>query len=365
MDETRPRKSWLPRVLLFLVLLLVGAEVAVRVDDWRAGRTADFYLPPRLFEDGMYKSHPFTGITLKPNFKREGGQYSFSINALGMRSAEMSAKKPPGVYRIFCLGGSTTYGTGATSNDKTYPAQMERLLNKLAQEGHAPPGRRYEVGNCGVSGWSSVENLINLELKLVEFEPDAILVYDAVNDGRMIQAKGFVPDYSHLRISLSVVTLSPFERFLLGHVRLYARLTRGTEPDSQSGKLANYLFVPNADDLAIPSKDWINEDGLRVLQRNEASMIGVARQHGIQPVLSTMAVRDPTSNYLGAYMVRANQSLRELAKQDDVPLIDVDKELSNQPELYDDWVHFNDKGEQRHAQVVVERALKLGLFGLH
>lgn len=365
MDEPRARTRWLPRVLLVLLLAVVGAEVAVRIDDWRAGRDADFYLPPRLFEDGMYKSHPFTGVTLKPGFKREGGQYSFSINSLGMRSAEMSAKKPPGVYRIFCLGGSTTYGTGATSNDKTYPAQLERLLNTLAADGRAPAGRRYEVGNCGVSGWSTVENLINLELKLVEFEPDSILLYDGVNDGRMIQAQGFVPDYSHLRTSLSIPLLSPFERFLLGNVRLYARLTRGTEANEQSGKLATYLFVPEADKLAIPSKEGINEEGLAVFRRNEASMIAIARQHGIEPVLSTMAMRDPAGNYLGGYMLRANQLLRDLARQEKVPLIDVDKELSNQTPLYDDWVHFNDKGELRHAQVVVEQAAKLGLWGLH
>ena len=363
MAETRARKAWLPRLRVFVGLLIVGAEVAVRIDDWRAGRNRDFYLPPRLFEDGVYMSHPFLGVVLKPGFKREG-QYSFEINSLGMRSHEMSAQKPPGVYRIFCLGGSTTYGTGATSNEATYPAQMERLLNALADAGRAPPGRRYEVGNCGVSGWSSVENLINLELRLIDWQPDAILTYDGINDGKLIQSRDFLPDYSHMRCALSVERLSPFESFLMGNVRLYARLSRGIHPEAQLGTLGAYLFVPGAESMGIPSDQWINEPGLRVLQRNEASMIAIARQHGIQPVLSTMAVEEPSGNALSAYMARANEALREVAQRENVALLDVDAALSNQAELFDDYVHFNDKGELRHAQVVVDEALRLGLFGL-
>ena len=363
MSETRTRRAWLPRILLFLGVLLVGAEVAVRIDDWRAGRDRDFYLPPMLFEEGIYRSHPYLGVVLKPGFERRG-QYSFKINSLGMRSAEMSAQKPPGTYRILCLGGSTTYGTGATSNEKTYPATMERLLNALAETGRAPPGIRYEVGNCGVSGWSSVENLINLELRLVDYQPDAILIYDAINDGKLIQSRDFLPDYSHMRCALSVETLSPLERFLVGNVRLYARLSRGIDPEAQLGTLSAYLFVPGAAQMTIPSDQWINEAGVRVLQRNEASMFAIARQHGIQPVLSTMAVRGPTGNTLSAYMVRANDALREVAGRESVPLIDVDAALSNQSELFDSYVHFNDSGELRHAEVVVYKALRLGLFGL-
>jgi lysophospholipase L1-like esterase len=150
----------------------------------------------------------------------------------------------------------------------------------------------------------------------------------------------------------------------VGNVRLYARLSRGIDPEAQLGTLSAYLFVPGAAQMTIPSDQWINEAGVRVLQRNEASMFTIARQHGIQPVLSTMAVRGPTGNTLSAYMARANDALREVAGRESVPLIDVDAALSNQSELFDSYVHFNDSGELRHAEVVVYKALRLGLFGL-
>ena len=94
MSATRARRPWASRLLLFLGVLLVGAEVAVRLDDWRAGRDRDFYLSPKLFEEGVYLPHPYLGVVLKPGYER-AGEYSFHINSLGMRSAEMSAQKPP------------------------------------------------------------------------------------------------------------------------------------------------------------------------------------------------------------------------------------------------------------------------------
>src|SRR5262245_25410501 len=199
----RGRLPWLHRILLSLAILLVGSELAVRFVDWRAGRDSSFFIPEQPMEWGQYMPHPYVGFVLRPGFEsRAESRRRVHINSLGMRGAEMAAKKPPGTYRILCLGGSTTFGTGATADDKAYPAQLERLLNAhaAAQPGGAP--LHYEVGNCGVSGYSSAEDLVNLEMRLLELEPDAILLYEGANDGRIVQTRGFKPDYSHARRSM-------------------------------------------------------------------------------------------------------------------------------------------------------------------
>ena len=89
----------------------------------------------------------------------------------------VSRAKPEGVFRILCLGGSTTYGVGA---DKTnsYPAQLEDLLRRV----YGGCGRRFEVLNLGVMGYHSWHSRIRFEAELAGLQPDLVLIMDAVND---------------------------------------------------------------------------------------------------------------------------------------------------------------------------------------
>jgi hypothetical protein len=172
------------KVALSFVVALVALEVCVRVLDARAGRSGDDYLPERS-EPGLFVPHPFLGYALRPGARSRREDFAWSINSLGVRGPERASEKPPGVYRILCLGGSTTFGTSSTRDESTYPAQLERLLNE------APPaGVTYEVWNCGVSGYTTAENLAYLALRLRDHRPDAILLYEGGNDAVEGRAEG-------------------------------------------------------------------------------------------------------------------------------------------------------------------------------
>ena len=365
-----PRRTviwWLGWVTLVLVLLLVVAEITFRVTDAVAGRDADFYLPHQDLADAMYLPHPSLGLVLRPGTYGKGG-YSGHINAFGMRGPETTREKPPGTVRILCIGSSTTFGTGATSDDHTYPARLQELLRKATAAGRAPAGTTFEVLNGGVSGYNTADSLINLELRLLELHPDLVLTYDAANDGRIIQTRGFLPDFSHARRPPPVLEISALERFLLGHVRTYARLARGTDPERQVGALANWVFVPGFDQMGLPPSEGVNEYGLRVYERNMRSIVAVARSGGAEVVFQTFATRDTTSDQqrtLGPFIARANGLLHELGDELGVGVAPVAEELSGQPDVWDDWIHFNDAGELRHAQVVATFLAQQGLFGLH
>ncbi|MGE4537868.1 MAG: SGNH/GDSL hydrolase family protein [Desulfovibrio sp.] len=85
--------------------------------------------------------------------------------------------KAPGVYRILCLGGSTTYGVGA---DKTnsFPAQLEDLLTRV----YGGCKVRFEVLNLGVMGYHSWHSRIRFRSELAKLKPDLVIAMDAVND---------------------------------------------------------------------------------------------------------------------------------------------------------------------------------------
>jgi lysophospholipase L1-like esterase len=100
-------------------------------------------------------------------------QFVVQINSLGYRTHEYSVKKPPGTFRVVCVGGSTTFQ--GRSNDETYPAILEARLRQKY------PNLTIEVLNLGISGIQS-GFWLSREQALFELEPDVVLQYEGVND---------------------------------------------------------------------------------------------------------------------------------------------------------------------------------------
>ena len=82
--------------------------------------------------------------------------------------------KAPGAYRIFCLGGSTTFGR--PYDDAT---SFAGWLRELLPE--ADPGRRWEVINAGGVSYASYR-VARLMRELAELEPDLFVVYTGQNE---------------------------------------------------------------------------------------------------------------------------------------------------------------------------------------
>ena len=115
-----------------------------------------------------------SGTELIPNQQNE----SISINSLGFRGDEFSAKKSDTVYRIFMLGGSTMFGHGATSNETTIPGYIQEFFQNSDQ------ANKIEIINSGIQGADSFTELKLIETKLLDFSPDMMIIYDGWNDLR-------------------------------------------------------------------------------------------------------------------------------------------------------------------------------------
>ena len=115
-----------------------------------------------------------SGTELIPNQHNE----SISINSLGFRGDEFSAKKSDTVYRIFMLGGSTMFGHGATSDETTIPGYTQEFFQNSDQT------YKIEIINSGIQGADSFTELKLIETKLLDFSPDMIIIYDGWNDLR-------------------------------------------------------------------------------------------------------------------------------------------------------------------------------------
>ncbi len=143
--------------LLELALLALGVEPAARRSDPLVG----FSGQSRLFTERQTASG-------KPMLVTAENRLSFFNRQSFLRD------KPPDGYRIFCLGGSTTYGR--PYDDRTsFAGFLRAFLPEM------DPSRRWEVVNAGGVSYASYRIEV-LTRELAEYEPDLFVIYTGHNE---------------------------------------------------------------------------------------------------------------------------------------------------------------------------------------
>jgi len=117
---------------------------------------------------------PFLGFAPQP-----GPIPSGHINGQQFRyRQDVDRSKPAGTCRIFLIGGSTAFGSGASTNETTVAGYLERCLNEREKQ----YGRRFEVITAAATAWASAHERILVENYLIEFEPDVVVALSGHND---------------------------------------------------------------------------------------------------------------------------------------------------------------------------------------
>ncbi len=175
-------------VLLVAVLLLAGAELTARA---LYDAPVEAYTPHPLFH--LVRTPHFK--TKKVSIEEPAYSFTFEINALGFRGKKMqTVKKPPGTYRIFFLGASTTENQ-CLPEEKTFAGVVQARLDAAL-----PNGPNVEVANCGVTGYGIARSLSLIEHRILNLEPDLIIVLDVENDLMTSLDERFDPTNSRLDV---------------------------------------------------------------------------------------------------------------------------------------------------------------------
>lgn len=197
-------------VLLTLVLVEVAMQLLAAT-----GTFADFFValgdptPPLDIKTGhgLYYVHPYTSYAMKPGYRNK----RVSINSLGLRGEEITRQKPPNVYRVVCVGGSTTFGI-YVKDAYTYPLFLEGELRRRLE------ADQIQVVNSGLVCATSAESLHRMFTEILPLDPDMIVIYHGINDVVPRVFNGFSDDYYHFR------KVDPYRRSLPSRSYLY-RLT--------------------------------------------------------------------------------------------------------------------------------------------
>ncbi|HUS92969.1 MAG TPA: tetratricopeptide repeat protein [Phycisphaerae bacterium] len=229
-----------------------------------------------------FHDDPFVGFSsIQPLFVRsaDGSRYEIARSRLAFfRPDSFAAVKPPGEFRIFCLGGSTVQGR-PFAIETSFTTWLEMLLRL------ADPARRWEVVNCGGISYASYRLVPILE-EVLRHQPDLIVLYTGHNE--------FLEDreYGHVR-DIPAAVARPAE--LLARTRTF-HLAR-----SAWSRLRGVPSRPGARAVLGPETDTILDykGGLARYHRDDAwrrgvmehyranlrRMVGLCRQAGVPVVL--------------------------------------------------------------------------------
>ena len=357
-----------------LLALWLAFEALCRVVDLPALSLAELDPLSSARERLIVGPHPYLGYSNKPGYVHEATdaqRYSINHNSLGFRGRETSWEKPAGVWRVLCMGGSSTYGLGPTSDETNWPARLEAHLNDAA------PAKRVEVINAGCQGWSTFESFINLGIRGVDFQPDLVVVYQMFNDMRCALYPGVQRDNTHWRAVWPVERRGALDR-VLERSRLFLTWRRyGTDWWESQKNLSAWAIVDMGrfkDNFAQPTDPQL---GLANYQRNLIDIIGLAHAHGAEVLLATECMRVSDFDLFSSgplqreWYQRFSDVVGEAANERSVPFCDARAVLEPEAErqraergqdtLFTREVHLTDEGCDLLGRTLAARILELGL----
>ncbi len=338
----------------FLVLAAAG-EVWCRYRERHRGTLAGTM--PLLYYEHVRLRH-----ALVRNFDYFGWIH---VNGQGFRGPEVAVNKTPGTLRVMAVGSSTTFDPGVSSDQATWPARLQVLLDRLAD------GRTVEVINAGVPGYTVIDDVIRLETDLFRYQPDLIVLYEGHNDLFGGLRRGREVPRVAIDTPGEIKPATPWGHWLSRHSLLYGKFVALIKILNFGAAGRRALVSPHRSGL---SDDEIIEAGAQQFERDLTIFLSVARSFGIRVVIpelvqasgvGAVAEEDPGLAHEWGYTVafaRPATVLRGYARYNGVLHAAADRFSATWmptgsfglagTEWYEagDPMHFNDRGAERMAQ---------------
>src|SRR5580765_8979040 len=206
--------------------------------------------------------------------------WRISLNEDGFRNAPITATKRAGVLRIACIGDSWTFGMNV-NQDQTYPARLETLFKQRR------PAPEVEILNFGVLGYSSFQGLELLKRRVLDLQPDVLVIGFGMNDsdvGGYRDKDVLKPGEVHWRDRVKAIT---GRSELLALLKYFALLLR-----FQPKPIGEFLKADAKAD-AGKNNDNVNYDEMepwtrvspRDYDRNIREMVRLGKERGARAVL--------------------------------------------------------------------------------
>jgi len=282
----------------------------------------------------LYQLDPQLGWSLraaKHGWRSYHGDRGYAIiNAAGFRDGDRTLDKPDPVYRIAVLGDEYSEAAPVALRD-TWWWQLEAKLQYCGFR----PGKLVEVLNFGVAGYSTAQELVLLQTRVMRYAPDLVLLQvapdDVIDNSSVLAANKLRPFYfldAHAvpRIDDSFSSLPEFERGMQTRYRLAAEIGDHIRAFQLVRELARQTFIAPAHAAPAPlgpPSDALHEEAWRVTEALIARINDYARRNGAELRLVVV----PPARQAGGEMSYADQRLAALGRRLQVPVVALGADL--------------------------------------
>lgn len=360
------KKNELFFLILVLSLCFVVLEAGTRVylcNFASSGVQSKYLLYGECGITPIYSPHHYLNYYGSPNYKSKDGLNMH--NSLGFRGDEIAIPKLEGTYRIVILGGSTAYTIGVKDWRKDWARQLQKELRESYNYD------KIEVINGALGGWNSWESLINLEFRVLDIEPDMIIIYHGTNDvhTRLTNQEFYKGDNSGRRKQW----VEPkFPIFLHSAV---IRIITGINPEGGIGAFidaettAGLTKDPSFNKkLNMTPMEAIKKNPPIYFERNLRNMIALSKEYNISVLLSTWAHSNQLDDYAASphYEVgfkENNEVVKKVAKLHNVPCYDFESEMPKDKRYWSDGRHVNEEGAKIKGELFAKFIYENRLIG--
>ena len=176
MNPTRKKSIFLNGILLlvsFLITFLLlesGVRVYLKIKAEKLGikHMEHFARSWPLLQGVEGKKYYYELI---PSIEKNLEGFTYQVNELGLRDNKAKFFSDPEAYHILFIGASMTFGVGLNYKD-TYGRILENKLN----DHYRSEGRKFQVWNGGVPGYSFEQTVGAFDQKYAQLNPDMVIV---------------------------------------------------------------------------------------------------------------------------------------------------------------------------------------------
>ena len=305
------------------------------------------------------------GLIEKTSNKGSAGKSDFGPSQdFPFRSLIVPIQKEPGTSRLWIA--SSSYAQDNYFNaSKIFPSLLGIKLNRS--------GFRVQVFNAAQEGQSIEGNLKVLKEIGAKWKPDYILLYQMNNEINELSQQFFANAQS-----ASKVKHDPNEK----EAPIKPKVNWGEKFIEKT--TVYQLLKENV--TARLSQSRILVDGVgngleNAYRQRIYDFINTSRSMGAIPILCTFATSqdlrypkeapESVKNFLLRYNIylsipgwyktidKFNEDIRQIGKEQNVPVIDLSHELSGKPGYFRDFVHFTPEGHEKMAQYLTKELLEM------
>ncbi len=307
-------------IIMSLILCAFVVEVGARTYSWAIGR--GFWSRPHAFESVFFVTYDWP----PPSIHGDVGMFK--------DGQTVPRAKPARELRVIAAGGSTTVNDQNPEGLRHNQILEERFKNRI-------PSFDVRVLNAGGDAFSTAHTLVNFSLRLLDFEPDVLLVAHNINDLTALDyGDTLLPDYSNKYLSDTFLAFE-HRQGIGGGILQMSRSLQFLRWRWNWFRVA-MEYSSRRDQRHDP------EQGKKLFRRNLESIVAIARQHGVRVILLTEATHRREQDDFAAY----NEEIRHIGRVANVPVADADAAMSGRQELFVDPVHMSAAGVTELSDVI-------------